>query len=95
MKRISWFQPTDDHRPLSFPPNENVLGWWKTGEGDRGATLVAIVKAESEEEAQQVILKDWPEVVDWRFCGDQEHTRVTSRYPLQDWMIERGIEHYE
>lgn len=91
MKWISWFQPTEDHRPIKFPPTEKVLGWWCTGDSSKGQTLVALVDAESEEEAKSHILLNWPEVVDWRFCAERDTKTFNSRFPLQEWMIERGL----
>lgn len=91
MKWISWYQPTEDHRPLTYPPNAQVLGWWHTGSGEAGKTLVAIVEASTEEEAQAVVLKDWPEAERWRFCTDIESKEMSDRFPLDDWMAERGL----
>lgn len=28
---LSWVQTTEDVRPLTDPPNENILGWWCSG----------------------------------------------------------------
>jgi len=85
---ISWYQPTEDHRPLSFPPNENILGWWCTGHSEAGATLCAMVKALSEEEARFHVKVEWPEVEEWRFCEESDG-KVGDRFPLSEWMIPR------
>jgi hypothetical protein len=45
---ISWVQPTNDYRPLAYPPHEAILGWWCSGYAEDGATLCAMVTAESE-----------------------------------------------
>lgn len=90
MQWISWYQPTDDHRPINYPPTEKVLAWWKTGESDKGSTLVALVDVDTEISAQESILGNWPEVKDWRFCEEKNDKIFGSRYPVQDWMIERG-----
>ncbi len=78
---ISWYQPTQDFRPLSFPPNKNILGWWKTGENTSNeSTLVAIVNAVSFKDAEKIIRKDWPEVTNWmierinNFNGNNDET---------------------
>lgn len=88
---ISWYQRTSDYRPLSFPPNQRVLGWWKTGEvSDNSFTLVSLVKAKSEDDAKMSILIDWPEAKDnWRFCDEKENTSLSDRFQLSDWMEER------
>ena len=28
---MSWIVKEEDYRPLTFPPNEAILGWWNTG----------------------------------------------------------------
>lgn len=87
---ISWVQPTEDYRPLSYPPGQNVLGWWKTGESTNGhAILVAQIKAVSEEDGEAVILKEWPEATDWRFNIKCTAVPPGDRFPLQDWMVGR------
>lgn len=91
MKWISWFQPTEDHRPIQYPPTEKVLGWWCTGENEKGKTLVALVDSESEEDAQIQIRLNWPEAETWRFCEDRDSKEFNTRFPLQDWMIKRGL----
>ena len=88
---ISWFQPTEDHRPLTYPPNEKIVCWWCTGTRveDNASTLVAFVIGNSEEEAKAAILKDWPEAEEWRFCQEKENKDLSDRFPLSDWMKER------
>lgn len=92
MKRfwISWIQPGDDFRPLTFPPNESVCGWWRSGEIGEMSTLCAVVDAESENAAEDAILKDWPEVFEWRFCEPKSVGWVPGdRFPPSDWMVAR------
>jgi hypothetical protein len=72
MKRfwISWYQPTEDYRPL-----KEGIEYWCTGQTlsePEQYTLCAIVDAKDEESAEARILKDWPEVTDWRFCEERE-----------------------
>lgn len=87
---ISWYQPTADYRPLTFPPNQAILGWWCTGESANGdATLCALVRADSEEKAQDAVKHDWPEADEWRFCEERGNTELGSRFPPNDWMKER------
>lgn len=103
MKRYwcSWVCEEDDHRPLTYPPNEGILGWWCSGyTPEDHATLCALVEAESVDHVREVVLKDWPEFVkDWPSFGGQlwriEPEEVASdwlpidRFPLSDWMKER------
>ena len=87
---VSWYQPTQDFRPLSFPPNKNILGWWKTGENTSNeSTLVAIVNAVSVKDAEKLIRKDWPEVTNWRFIEKKSTLLLNDRFLLTNWMIER------
>jgi hypothetical protein len=87
-KWISWFQPGDDHRPINFPPDKRVLGWWKTGERsyDSASTLVSLVLAKTEEEALSILKIDWPEVDEVRFCEDKNDTKLSDRFPIKEWM---------
>lgn len=90
---ISWYQPTEDYRPLTYPPNKSVIGWWCSGyrDLDDAATLCAWVRAENEEEAIKTILKDWPEAEEWRFNekrGD-DWEGPGDRFTLPDWAKER------
>jgi hypothetical protein len=85
---LSWYQPGDDPRPLGFPPNENVLGWWVSGYRENDATVCALVKADTEEQAKAKINIDWPEAAEWRFCDRRDLTEkpLGDRFPLADWM---------
>ena len=86
---ISWHQPTDDYRPLTYPPNPAILGWWCSGYTDDAATLCALVQAPDEAIAQAAVLKDWPEAERWRFCEPRETTSLGDRFKPTEWMIER------
>lgn len=86
---ISWHQPTEDYRPLRYPPNEAVLGWWCSGQADQGATLCAMVEAENANRAEAVVLADWPEAEGWRFCEPKTDLTLSDRFPLSDWMEPR------
>ena len=88
---ISWFQPTEDVRSLSFPPNNNVLGWWNTGMRmvDGASTICALVKAGSKTQAEEAIQIDWPEAIEWRFCDLVDSTELNDRFILSDWMEKR------
>lgn len=94
MKRfwLSWWQPTGDHRPLTYPPNAGILGWWKSGERDDpyAASICALVAASTDDEAWKAVRIDWPEAIDFRFCEAVDAGwRPTDRFPISPWMIER------
>ena len=87
---ISWYQPTKDFRPMSYPPNKNILGWWKTGENDYGESiLVAMVNVTSIDDIPLLVNKDWPEAINWRFMEERFSLDLSDRFPLKDWMITR------
>lgn len=88
---ISWSQPTEDDRPLTYPPNAAILGWWCSGyDADGYATLCAFVQAKSEADAELQVLKDWPEAGPWRFNDERAWDwEPSDRFPLSDWMEER------
>jgi hypothetical protein len=91
---FSWFQPTDDYRPLTDPPNADVLAWWCTGEASNGdATLVALVAAEDQAEAERAVLIDWPEAANVRFCKPVTGMPNSDRFPLDGWAKERVEAH--
>lgn len=98
MKRfwLSWYQPGLDHRPLTYPPNAAILGWWCTGSGEHGGfedvdILCALVEAGSEDSAWKAVLVDWPDMIDHRFIEQHEpnYTVTSDRFPLSDWMVPR------
>lgn len=97
MKRfwISWYQPSEDYRPLTYPPNAAVIGWWRTGDaetmsGITAYSLVALIEARSARAARSSVRKDWPEAACWRFCDEKPSGWLPNdRFPLSDWMRER------
>lgn len=87
---LSWVQPSEDERPLTYPPNALIRGWWCSGFTDDGATLCAVVDAESEREAKRAVREDWPEAKDWRFIEKVADDFVpSSRFPAEEWMVPR------
>jgi hypothetical protein len=93
---LSWEQPTEDYRPLTYPPNEQILGWWCSGSGgldDDYFTICAYVEAEGDAEARAAVLKDWPEAFDrdsdWRIFQVREKYQPSDRFPPEDWMLPR------
>ena len=85
---VSWFQPTDDHRPLTYPPGRSILGWWCSGTRghDDVAILCAMVVAPNEKGAIEVVQKDWPEAEEWRFIEQKDTVELGDRFPVKDWM---------
>lgn len=87
----SWYQPTEDFRPKSDPPNPSILAWWNTGLrcSDQASTLVAWVEADSAAMAKERIQIDWPEAKEWRFCDPSNGWAISDRFPLDGWMARR------
>ena len=90
---LSWHQPTEDCRPLTYPPVVNVLGWWCSGyDADEVAQLCALVRAKSKDDAKAVIQTEWPEAERWRFISSVADDYMPGdRFPLEAWMQERII----
>jgi hypothetical protein len=98
---ISWAQPTDDFRPLTFPPNEAILGWWRSGyDSNDHATICALVEVDHNrpELATVAIIKEWPEVKEvvkageWRFFNRVDSSwNPTDRFVREPWMTQRGL----
>ena len=94
---LSWWQPTKDYRPLTFPPNEQILGWWCSAEeGEYETTAFAIcsvVMGTDEDDAKNAVLIDWPEADRWRFIEKMEKKdKLSDRFPItEDWIKERMI----
>ena len=89
---VSWYQPTDDPRPLTWPPHKNILGYWETGyrDSDGAFTLCAYLLACSERIGKRIIKKQWPEAKEWRFFDRAERNEVDEgRFPMSDWMKPR------
>jgi len=84
----SWVCPEDDPRPLSYPPNEKVLGWWCSGyDGEDRSILCATVAGSSETEVAEAIRADWPEFDgEFRFIQETDSAPPGDRFPLSDWM---------
>lgn len=93
MKRfwISWVQPTEDYRPLNYPPLPPIIGWWCSGSCDEGAILCALVRAKGERDAKSQVKVDWPEATGWRFCDERASDwRPSDRFVIDDaWTRER------
>ena len=94
---ISWVQCTEDYRPLTFPPNAAILGWWCSGfDSSDSATICAAVEATDADAACDAIFKDWPEAEaefktgNLRFIETVDgNWRPSDRFPLSEWMVPR------
>jgi hypothetical protein len=89
---ISWYETAEDHRPLTYPPNVSILGWWCSGYrcSDDAATICALVEAKDSRSAHNAIVKDWPGDKDWRFTDEVDSGWIPSdRFPVEEWMKER------
>lgn len=97
---ISWVQKTEDPRPINYPPNEAILGWWQSGyDQNDWPTLCACVDAESASAASCALIEEWPELeaeimadgFHWRFYEHNkgDDWRPGNRFPLADWMVPR------
>lgn len=86
---ISWYQPTDDYRPVYDPAKESEpLGhaYWCSGQrcSDDAWTMCAMVDAEDESAAEEVIQKYWPEAKEWRFCEEKPASWTPGdRFPMK------------
>lgn len=95
MKRywLRWLSNVEDHRPVTYPPNQAILGWWCTGYDSKdNGICVGLVQAYSQEQAWIFVSEDWPEMT----ADSGEEVGIDfplgDRFPLRDWMKER-IEH--
>ena len=90
---LSWHQPTPDYRPLAYPPNAAILGWWCSGsiaDENNVAILCALVAAPNEGAAKAAVHVDWPEAERWRFCDAVDDAwRPGTRFLLAPWMRQR------
>lgn len=87
---FSWAQPTKDYRSLTFPPHEQIMGWWCSGYSDDGAIICALIKGKDDDDVKNVIKIEWPEAINWRFCQLVNNSFILSdRFPLSEWMLTR------
>lgn len=87
---VSWYQPTEDHRPLTSPPNKSILGWWKTREDNNGRSIIcSLVRSKNPAGARKAVKIDWPEAEDWRFNSENKNNEMGDRFPIE----EKGVLH--
>jgi len=87
---LSWYEISEDHRPLTFPPGEAILGWWCSGYDDNASILCAVVEAKSEDAAWEAVAKDWPGPTRKRFCEAKDADwKPGDRFPPSEWMVDR------
>ena len=72
---LSWCEPGEDFRLLTYPPPESIVAYWNTGEDGDGSTVVALVRAESLAAAWSAVknVAAWPNAGKERF--GHEYTR--------------------
>jgi len=96
---LSWNQHADpkhglDARPVAWPPPVPVLAFWRTGEAFDGSycTVVALVRAATATEAQDVITSAWsPGIGAWRFCNVYAAEDAPGdRFPAPEWSFGLG-----
>lgn len=75
--RARFYQPTEDHRPITFPPPGP---YWCSGYrgSDDAAILIAYVTKKSD------IKKYWPEALECEFTGP-ERISFSERFPQPSW----------
>lgn len=91
---ISWVQKTEDYRPINYPPNSAILGWWKSGiDSNDRAILCACVEAESQDAAEKALCIEWPENERSSRFFDQvaDDYQPGDRFPQSDWMKPRFV----
>ena len=99
LRWISWEQHGDaehepDCRPVAWPPPVEVLAFWESGFGggegaDAYCTVVAIVRAPSEEAAARIINTAWsPGIGEWRFNREYgKDSPPGDRFPPPGWAL--------
>ena len=92
----SWVCKEDDYRPITYPPNDSIIGWWCSGESGGGYIICAYIYAKNELRAAMAISLDWPEFEgEWRFIEERDSVSDSERFALTKWMrakiIKMGI----
>ena len=88
----SWVCPQNDYRPVTFPPNTGVLGFWCSGyDGEDRPIVCAAIEAPNEEVAADIVRIDWPEFDGtWRFIEERaDEWEPGDRFGLTSWMRDR------
>lgn len=58
---IRWVDPSEDYRPLTYPPRTEILGWWCTGyDGNGNAVICAAVEAADDNAAFSALRSEVP-----------------------------------
>lgn len=85
MKRfwMRWEEPGEDYRPLTLPLPPAIKGWWCSSEGDSYATLCALVDADSEAAAKELVGQFWKPRA-WSFCNEKDKDWLPGdRFPME------------
>lgn len=87
---VSWIQPTEDYRPIVYPPTD-LIGWWCSGyDSDDNAVLCAALDAPTQLAAENIIKAYWPESGyqqdGWRFFDSKPDDWLPGeRFQLPEW----------
>jgi hypothetical protein len=80
----------DEWRPDGWLPHPNVLGVLCSGETRTSDIMVALVEAFSSDSVRNIILTDWTQAGEERFCEPVDATWTPGeRFPLTVWMTEQ------
>ena len=80
--RLRFKVPSDDPRPMAFPPPGPywISGWTEDASGNDVAILIAFVKKREQVE------EFWPDAFEVEESGEQNAPlRFTDRFPKPDW----------
>lgn len=85
---ISWWQPTEDYRPVYDPSREsepfNHNYWCSGSDGSGDWSMCALLKAKNKADAKARIKKYWPEADVFRFCDEKPDGWTPSdRFPMK------------
>lgn len=81
---VSWYADPGRSFELRSP-------WWVSGETGQSTTIVAAIKAHSEDEARDVVRgahDDPPAKIRWRYVTERpdDWSPFNDRFPRDDWM---------
>lgn len=82
---FSWYQPTEDYRPIKWPLPPHIPHYWCSGQvADDSYSLVAVVDAPDEEGAIAAVREYWPDMGELRFCEEKEDGWLpqSDRFPV-------------
>lgn len=91
---LSWEQSVVSHRPyrpVAWPPPMEVLAFWQRGISEEDSTVIALVRAQSEDAAMAIIRSAWePGIGEWRFINPYNLATAPEGFHPPPWSIEMG-----